>query len=156
MLDLPVRSGVHDGGPIDPDVVFIIESNELLAGELCAIVRNDGVRYSKAMDDVEEEQHSLLGFDHGDRSSFDPFRKLVYGDKQVGEAPGRLFEWPNQVEPLDREGPCDGDHLERLGREVSLPSIVLTPFVGAYDLFGVGYYRGPVEALSECVPYHGS
>ena len=54
-LDLPVRSGVRDGGPIDPDVVFIAESKELLAGELCATVRNDGVRYSKAMDDVEEE-----------------------------------------------------------------------------------------------------
>ena len=46
---------MHDGGPIDPDVVFIIESNELLAGELCAIVRDDGVRYSKVMDDVKEE-----------------------------------------------------------------------------------------------------
>ena len=55
MLDLPIRSGVRDGGPIDPDVLFIIESNELLAGELCAIVRDDGVQYSKTMDDVEEE-----------------------------------------------------------------------------------------------------
>ena len=47
------------------------------------------------MDDVEEEQHSLFIFDCGDSPSFDPFRKLVYGDKQVGEAPGCLFEWPN-------------------------------------------------------------
>ena len=63
------------------DVMFIAKSEELLSSELCAIVRDDGVRYSKAMDDVKEEQHSLLGFDRGDRSSFDPFRKLVYGDK---------------------------------------------------------------------------
>ena len=55
MLDLPVRSGVHDGGPIDPDVLFISELNELLAGELRAVVYDDGVWYSKAMDDVEEE-----------------------------------------------------------------------------------------------------
>ena len=74
----------------------------------------------------------------------------------MGEAPGRLFEWPNQIEPPDREGPHDGDHLECLGREVSLPSIVLTPFVGAHDLHGVGYYNGPVEALSECVSNQGS
>ena len=47
------------------------------------------------MDDVKEEQHGLLELDHGDRSSFDPFRKLVYGDKQVGVALGRLFERPN-------------------------------------------------------------
>ena len=35
-------------------------------------------------------------------------------------------------------------------------SIVLTPFVGAYDLLGVGYYSGPIEALSECVANQGS
>jgi len=46
---------VRDGGPIDSDVLFIIESKEFLANELCAIVCDDGVRYSKAMDDVEEE-----------------------------------------------------------------------------------------------------
>ena len=58
MLDLPVRSGVRDGGPIDPDVLFITESNEFLAGELCAVVYDDGVWYSKAMDNVKEEQSS--------------------------------------------------------------------------------------------------
>ena len=51
----PFVSGVRDGGPIDPDVVFIAESKELLFSELCAVVRDDGVRDSKAMDDVEEE-----------------------------------------------------------------------------------------------------
>ena len=72
---------MRDGGPIDLDVFFIAESKELLASQLCAIVHDDGVRYSKAMDDVEEEQHSLLGLDHGDRPSFDLFCELVYGDK---------------------------------------------------------------------------
>ena len=48
---------MRDGGPIDPDVVFIVESKELLASELCTVVRDDGVWDSKAMDDVEEEQH---------------------------------------------------------------------------------------------------
>ena len=74
----------------------------------------------------------------------------------MGEAPGRLFEWPNQIEPPDHEGPCDGDHLECLGREVSLPSVALRPFAGAYDLLGIGYCSGPVEALSECVSNQGS
>ena len=55
MLDLPIRPGVCDGRPINPDVLFIVESNEFPAGELRAIVCDDGVRYSKAMDDVEEE-----------------------------------------------------------------------------------------------------
>ena len=45
----------RDGRPINPDVLFIIESNEFLASELCAVVCDDGVWYSKVMDDVEEE-----------------------------------------------------------------------------------------------------
>ena len=157
MCAQPARSSrVCDGGPIDLDVLFIVESNEFLACELRAVVCDDGVQYSEAMDDVEEEQHSLLGHDRGDRSSFDPFCELVYGDKQVGVAPRHLFERPNQVEPPDREGPRDGDHLECLGREVSLPSVVLAPLAGAYDQLGVGYCSGPVETLSECVPNQGS
>ena len=55
---------------------------ELLLGELHAIVCDDGVRYSKEMDDVEEEQHSFLELDHRDRSSFDLFCELVYGDNK--------------------------------------------------------------------------
>ena len=54
------------------------------------------------MDDVKEEHHSFLVLNHGDRSSFYPLGKLVYGDKPVGVAPGRLFEWSNQIESLDR------------------------------------------------------
>ena len=38
---------------------------------------------------------------------------------------------------------------------MGLPNVVLTPFVGAHDLFGVGYYGRPVEALSEHVSDHG-
>ena len=86
---------VRDGGPIDPDVVFIAESKELFSSELRTIVCDDGVWNSKAMDDVEEEQYGLLGLDRGDRSRFYPFCKPVYGDKQVGVAPRRLFEWSN-------------------------------------------------------------
>ena len=86
---------MHDGGPIDPDVLFIVESKEFLASELCVVVRDDGVWDSKAMDDVEEEQYGLLRFDCGNRSSFYPLCELVYGDKQVRVAPGCLFEWSN-------------------------------------------------------------
>ena len=68
------------------------------------------------MDDVEEEQHNLLRFDQGDWPSFYPLCELVYGDKQVGVAPGCLFEWCNQIESPDYEWPGDGDRLERLGQ----------------------------------------
>ena len=92
----------HDG-PINVDVVFIAESEELLSGELGAVVRDNGVRYSKAMDNIKEEQHGLLGLDRGDRSGLYPLCKLVYGDKQVGIAPRHHFERSNQIEPPDHE-----------------------------------------------------
>ena len=60
------------------------------------------------MDDVKEEQRGLLRLDRGDRPSLYPLCRLVYGDKQVGVAPGRPFEWSDQIEPIDHERPCDG------------------------------------------------
>ena len=39
---------------------------------------------------------------------------------------------------------------------MSLPSVVLTPFAGAYDLLGIGYCSGLVETLSKCIPNQGS
>jgi len=36
------------------------------------------------------------------------------------------------------------------------PSIVLTPFTTAHNLFGIGYYGRPVKALTECVSDQGS
>ena len=57
----------------------------------------------KAMDDVKEEQHGLLGLDYVDRSGIYPLCKLVYGDKQVCIALGRPLERSDQIEPLDHE-----------------------------------------------------
>ena len=81
MFYLPIRLGVRYKGPIDADVIFIAKSEELLPSELRVIVRDDGVRDSEGMDDAEEEQHALLGFDRRDRPSFYPLCKLVYGNK---------------------------------------------------------------------------
>ena len=109
MLDLPIRAGVCHGGPIDVDVVFIAESEELLPGELHAVVRDNGVWDPKAMDDVNEEQHGLLKLDRGDRSSLYPLCKLVDCDKQVCVAPGHPLVRSDQIETLDYEWPFDGD-----------------------------------------------
>ena len=39
----PFMRGVCYGGPINADVIFIVELEELLPGELCAVVRDNGV-----------------------------------------------------------------------------------------------------------------
>ena len=46
---------MRHGGPIDADVVFIAESEELSPSELRAVVRDNGVWDSKVMEDVKEE-----------------------------------------------------------------------------------------------------
>ena len=116
MFYVRVHPGVRYGGPVHADVMFIAKLEEFLASELCVIVHDDGVRDFEVMDDVEEEQHDLLEFDRGNRSSFYSLCKLVYGDKQVGVALGHLFELSNQIESLDYEQPGDGDCLECLGQ----------------------------------------
>jgi hypothetical protein len=42
------------------NVVVVTELQELSAGELGAVVGDDGVRNSKTVDDVGEERHDLL------------------------------------------------------------------------------------------------
>ena len=119
------------------DVVVIAEHQELVAGELCPIVSDDGVWNSEPVDDVREEQYCLLGFDLSDRSSLDPLGELVNSYQQVGTAPEGFLQRPNHVQSPHGERPCDGDGLEGLGREVRLPCIVLTSLVGAYQLGGI-------------------
>jgi len=63
------------------DVVVIVELEEFLPCELCAIVGYDGVWDPESVDDVHEEQHGLLEFYHGDRLSLYPHCELVHGDK---------------------------------------------------------------------------
>jgi hypothetical protein len=53
----------------------------------------------------------------------------------VGEALGRLSERSYHVEVPNCEGPRDGDCLQCLRREVSLPGVELTPFTAPHDVF---------------------
>jgi hypothetical protein len=65
MLHLPIHHGVSYSDLVHMDVVVLAEVLELLPSELCAVVGDDGVRDPKAMDDVCEERHRLLGPDAG-------------------------------------------------------------------------------------------
>jgi hypothetical protein len=49
------------------------------------------------MNNISKEEHCLLRFNSCDRSSLNPLRELIDGDKQVGEAPGRFLERPDKV-----------------------------------------------------------
>jgi hypothetical protein len=66
MLNLTIHSGVRYGGPVNSNVVAIAEPEEFLSRERCAIVNDNGVWYSKTVDDVGEELHGLFGFNCSD------------------------------------------------------------------------------------------
>ena len=115
MLDLPVRVGVRYGGPVDADVIFIVELEELLPGELRAlsviiefgtpkrwtISRKKCMACSDLITEISWASIHLVN--------------LSMVTKQVGIAPERSFERSNQIEPPDHKWPRDGDHLECLG-----------------------------------------
>jgi hypothetical protein len=56
---------VSYGGLVHTEVVVLAEVQELFPSELRAIVDDDGVWDPKAMDDICEERHRLLGPDAG-------------------------------------------------------------------------------------------
>jgi hypothetical protein len=61
MLDLPVCAWVGDHGPVHPDIIIIIEIQEIFPDELGAIVDDDVVRDPKIKNDVLDEIYCLLG-----------------------------------------------------------------------------------------------
>jgi hypothetical protein len=80
------------GRPEHTDVVVVAEIQKLFTSELGAIIRDDAVGNSKAVDDVSNKEHSLLRPDAGDRTGLDPLGKFVNGDEQVGEATSYPFQ----------------------------------------------------------------
>jgi hypothetical protein len=129
-------------GPVHTDVVVLAKVQELLPGELRAIVSNDGVWDPEAMDDVAEERHCLLGPDAGLGSDLDPLGEFVDGDQQVREAPGCLLQGTDEVQTPYCKRPCDGYCLQGLSGQVRLSCIELTPLAGAYNPSGIGHRGG--------------
>jgi len=67
--------------PVHTYVVSVVEIQELLTGELRAVIRDNGVGYSKSGDNICEEQHGLFGLDSCDGLDLDLLRKLVDCEK---------------------------------------------------------------------------
>jgi hypothetical protein len=73
----------------------------------------------------------------------------------MGEALGRLFKGPDQVQPPNRERSSDGYGLQGLSQHVDLSCVVLTTFTSSNDLFEVSHCPGPIEALPQCFADEG-
>jgi hypothetical protein len=72
VLNLPIRPGVCHDCLIHTDMVIITETKKLLAGELRAVVDENGVWDPRAMNNVGKEEHRLLRFDFRDWPSLNP------------------------------------------------------------------------------------
>jgi hypothetical protein len=61
MFDLPVRVGMSNGCPIYPDVVVVMEVQELLPGEQGPIVGDDRVGDPKSENNILHKAYCLFG-----------------------------------------------------------------------------------------------
>jgi hypothetical protein len=85
-----------------------------------------------------------------------PLGELVDCDQQMGVAPGRLPQGPDDVQPPHGERPRDGDGLQDVRGEIGLAGVELAPFAGAHDLASVSDHSGPVKALAERIAHEGA
>jgi hypothetical protein len=106
---------MSDCCPVYSDVVVITKAQELLSGELGAIVGDDNIGDPKVKDNVLDKAYRLFGANFGNGLTFDLLSELVHCDKQVGEAPECFFEGSQELQAPHNKGPCDGDVLELLG-----------------------------------------
>jgi len=137
-------------------VVVIAKLQELLSCELGAIIRDDRVWDPKPVDYVGEELHGLLGFDLGDGPSLDPFGELVDCYQQVGDAPGRFLQRPDEVQSPHGERPCEWDGLQSVSCKMHLTGIELVTLASPHDFSGIGDCRGPVKTLPERITHEGA
>jgi hypothetical protein len=96
------------------DVMAVAEIQKLFTSELGVVVRDDTVGDPKAMDNIGEEEHSLLGPDAGDRAGLDPLGEFVDCNEQVGEAACCPFQGSDEVEPPNSKRPCDRNGLQSM------------------------------------------
>jgi hypothetical protein len=68
---------VGDHCPVHPDVVIIIEIQEVFPDELSAVVGDDGVRNPKMENDVLDKIYCLVGANLSQRPHLLPLSKLV-------------------------------------------------------------------------------
>jgi hypothetical protein len=92
-------------------VVILAEVQELSAGELGAIVGDDGFHDPETMDDVGEECHRLFGPDAVQGLDLDPLGEFIDGDQEVRVAPGCLLQGADEVQTPYSKRPGDGYRL---------------------------------------------
>ena len=74
----------------------------------------------------------------------------------MGEAPRRLLQRTNKIQPPHGERPRDGDCLQSMGREVCFSGVELASLASPHDVSGVGDRGGPVKALPKRVTHEGA
>jgi hypothetical protein len=107
------------------------------------------------VDDVCEEGHGLFCPEVRDWACLDPLGEFVHDDQQVGVAPGRISQRPDDVQTPYGERPYDEYGLQGMSREIDFAGVKLAPFTGVHDLVGVSNRGGPKETLAECIAHEG-
>jgi hypothetical protein len=146
-----------NGRPVHTDVVIIAKLQEFSTGKLGAIlsVMMEFGTPNRWMMSVKKG-HDPLCSEIRDWVCLDPFGEFVQGNQQVGVAPERFSQGPDDVQPPHGERPCDGYGLQGVSWEVGFACIKLAPLAGAHDLIGISNRGGPIESLAERVAHEGA
>ena len=114
-LSLTIASWVSDGSKTDSAAEVLDILHEGAACELCAVVVDDPVGYTKMAHYSLEELDGRLSCDLPHCLHLRPLCELVDCNVQVLEAPDSAGERAQYVEPPYREGPGERDGLKGLG-----------------------------------------
>lgn len=94
-----------DGGVADLGADVSAIGLEEPTGELATVVRDDAVGDAEATDQALDELHRGPGRNGLHSFHLHPLDELVDGDEEEPVVPERTWEWPEDVQPPDRERP---------------------------------------------------
>ena len=74
----------------------------------------------------------------------------------MGVAPGRSLQRSDEIQSPHGKGPCDGNGLQSVSREVRLTGVELATITCLHDLCGISDRGWPVETLLERIAHEGA
>jgi hypothetical protein len=147
---MAVASGVGDRGVVDVDNIVLAKVPKDQANKSCTQVSDDPIGHTKVMLDVSDEFCCFFRRYFRNRSDFNPLGEFVNGHQYMFVAARSGTKWPHNVETPHSERPRRRDGAQGLSWQVLLFGKELASFAPFYEVFSIGYGRGPVESRSVC------
>jgi hypothetical protein len=137
-------------GVVDVDSIVLAKVPEDRASKSCTQVGDGSIGHTKAMLDVSDEFDCFFRCYFHNRSDFDRLGEFVDGHKYMFVAARSSMKLSHGIETPHSERPRRRDGAQGLSWQVLLFGKELASFAPFYEVFSIGYGRGPVESRSVC------